>query len=499
MSVAPMRSSGPEREPPFDEAVIRKYIADLLVQSAEEVESDQLEIKGWCRDDRELAEKVAEACSCIANTSGGFVLVGVAEGPTSGRKFSPCPHNVVNVSWFQSSIHDLTKPPVQCFPRDVSNLLSEATASRGSNLYAIRVPRTRCISGHITTKGISKIRVGKQCLPQYLAEDDRTGVTMPHVPIDDLSASSIDWGISQHQKRFETSGTWADRTEFLAQAGLLKLLLPDEEYLPQFEPTFAGLLLFGKQSVIEREFPFFETVVEADGKYKCIRKNVIESVKELCASENSILRSRLPQIPIDVLKELVVNAYIHRCYRTPSPIVITITGQTLEIKSPGELLTGLSVANLIYGVPVYRNLLLADGARYVGLCDKIGQGIDLIFKGVLSRGLGFPEFESSDNLFVARIPLAGSAEFEEFLKKRSQTLGQLDEVMVLSVLWRRDCATLKELGLTMQRKPDYSQRVLNEMCKKLLIEFDGQSYQLTSAVRYDIQTIFQSDQFPLDF
>src|ERR1700674_210692 len=113
MSVAPMRSSGPEREPPFDDAVIRKYIADLLVQSAEEVESDQLEIKGWCRDDRELAEKVAEACSCIANTSGGFVLVGVAEGTTGGRKFSPCPHNVVNVSWFQSNIHDLTKPPVQ--------------------------------------------------------------------------------------------------------------------------------------------------------------------------------------------------------------------------------------------------------------------------------------------------------------------------------------------------------------------------------------------------
>jgi hypothetical protein len=54
---------------------------------------------------------------------------------------------------------------------------------------------------------------------------------------------------------------------------------------------------------------------------------------------------------------------------------MTISEWGFEIKSPGELLTGLSVNNLIHGVPVYRNLLLADGARFVGLCDKIGQGI----------------------------------------------------------------------------------------------------------------------------
>ncbi len=222
-------------------------------------------------------------------------------------------------------------------------------------------------------------------------------------------------------------------------------------------------------------------------------------MRDLCLTENAILRNRLPQIPTDVLKELVVNAYIHRCYRTPSPIVITISESTLEIKSPGELLTGLSVTNLIHGVPVYRNLLLADGARYVGLCDKIGQGIDLIFKGVLSRGLGFPEFESGNNLFVARIPLTSSPEFEKFLQKRSQILGQLDEVMVLSVLWRRDSATLEELALTMQRKPEYAQRVLGEMDKKLLLEVEGYAYRLSSPVRQDIQAIFQSDQLSLDW
>jgi ATP-dependent DNA helicase RecG len=498
MSVAPIRFPGRDKEPPFDVATIRKFVSDLLIHSADEVESEQLEIKGWCGDDRELADKVAEACACLANTSGGYVLVGVADGTRTGRKFSSCPYTCVTTSWLQTNVHNLTRPPVECFPFDASGVLAEETGTAGVNLYALRVPRTRYISGHLTHKGISKVRVGKQCQPQYLAEDDRTSVTVPQITVDDLSVASIDWGISQHQKHFETSAVWADRAEFLAQARLLEPYLPDEEYVPQFHPCLAALLLFGKAVVIERNVSFFETVVITEDERIPIRKNIIESVRDLCIGEGSILRSRLPQVPEEVLKELVVNAYIHRCYRTPSPILINIGEWGLEIRSPGELLTGLSVSNLIHGVPVYRNLLLADGARFVGLCDKIGQGIDLVFKGVLSGGLGFPEFESGNNLFTARIPLAGNAEFKEFLRKRGQSLTQLDEIIVLRVLWGKESASFDDLCAKMQRKPEFAERVMAQMVRKGMIEQHGASYGLMPVVRQDIEDIFHSDQMLLD-
>jgi ATP-dependent DNA helicase RecG len=497
MSASPIRFPGREKEAPFDVAPLRKIVLDLLVQSVEEVESEELEIKGWCKTERELADKVAEACACIANTVGGHVLVGVTDGPNVRRKFSACPHSVVNTSWLQTKVHDLTKPPVECFPFDASGILAEVIGSSESNLYALRVPRTRCISGH-TTKGISKVRIGKQCQPHYLAEDDRTNVSLPHISVEDLSSTSIDWAIAQHQKHFKTSATWADKTEFLAQARLVEPYLLDEEYLARFQPSFAALLLFGKASAIERNVPFFETIAVADKAPVRIRKNVIESVRELCVGEGSILRSRLPQVPPEVLKELLVNAYIHRCYRTPSPVMITISEWGLEIKSPGELLAGLNVNNLIYGVPVYRNLLLADGARFSGLCDKIGQGIDLIFQGVLSGGLAFPEFESSNNSFIARILLGDSSEFKEFVRRRSQTLSQLDEVIVLRVLWGKEGATLEELSSKMQRKPEFAQRILLEMCKKMIIEITDNVYRLTAVVRRDIETIFRSDQLSFD-
>jgi ATP-dependent DNA helicase RecG len=500
MSASPLRFPGREKEVPFDATPIRKIISDLLVQTVEEVESDELEIKGWCRDERELADKVAEACACIANTAGGHVLVGVSDAPYSLRKFSRCPHSVVNTSWLQNKVHDLTKPPVECTPFDATGMLAEVIGPSASNLFALRVPRTRYISGHVTNKGVSKVRRGKQCQPQYLAEDDRTSAIVSHISIEDLSSTSIDWAITQHHMHFETSVDWADRTEFLAHARLVEPYLPDEAYEPSFQPTFAAVLLFGKGSVIERKVSAFETIVITDSSEPMrIRKNVTDSVRELCI-EGSTLRSRLPQVPVEVLKELIVNAYIHRCYRTPSPVMITISESSLEIRSPGELLGGLDVNNLIYGVPVYRNLLLADGARFAGLCDKIGQGIDLVFKNVLSSGLAFPEFESGNNSFTARIPFGDSAEFKEYVRRRSQAVSKLDEVIVLRALWAKDSASLQELAGRMQRKPETAERVLNEMSKKNIIDCDYSGvYRLTSTVRTDIQTIFQSDQSTFGF
>lgn len=389
-------------------------------------------------------------------------------------------------------------PPVETAPFDVSNLLTEITGTPSLNLFVLRVPKTRSISGHLTHQGVSKVRVGKECRPQYFAGDDRTSVTVPQMLMDDLSASSIDWAMTQHREHFNLEVTWAERKEFLEQARLLREYLPDDEYLPEQQCSLAALLLFGKQSAIAHKIPYFETVVTAGNEIVRVRKNVIESVRDLCIGESSILQSRVPQIPSDVLKELVVNAYIHRCYRTPAPVLIDIADSGLEIRSPGELLTGLSVTTLIHGVPVYRNLLLADGARFSGLCDKIGRGVDLIFKGVLASGLGFPEFESGSNLFTARIALAGSAEFKEFLRKRAQILHQLDEVIVLRTLWSKATATVDELAANMQRRSEFAERVLVEMCRKNMVQQASGGYQLQPGVRRDIETIFQSDQLSMD-
>ncbi|HVO81679.1 MAG TPA: ATP-binding protein [Terriglobales bacterium] len=180
--------------------------------------------------------------------------------------------------------------------------------------------------------------------------------------------------------------------------------------------------------------------------------------------------------------------------------MIRVMPSAIEIESPGELPVGIYAESLIHCTPVYRNFLVAEGARYLGMCDKVGKGIDMVYQTVLESGFGFPSFESSRNHVSARIPMEASPEFREFVRKRAQALGQLDELIVLRLLWDKEEASAQELYSLMQRGREFGQDVLARMFRKSMIEtIDGAQsvWRLAPVVRSDIQNIFQSDQMNL--
>jgi predicted HTH transcriptional regulator len=145
--------------------------------------------------------------------------------------------------------------------------------------------------------------------------------------------------------------------------------------------------------------------------------------------------------------------------------------------------------------------LLAEGARFIGLCDKIGNGIDIIFESVLGGGFDFPVFESDDNRFCARIFLAQSEEFGEFVRRRSASLTSMDEILALRLLWGKSEASLHEIATLQERSLDVAGRILGEMEKKLMVESASQdrtAFRLSAAIRYDISNAFNSDQLDLE-
>ncbi len=353
----------------------------------------------------------------------------------------------------------------------------------------------------MTVKGLSKIRVGKECRPYYTAQDDRTRIPVPHVSVEDLSLTSIRWAIAQHHRKFRTSEPrWLEPGDFLAQAHLVEPPPVDEEGRSRCAVPLATLILLGKQATLLEHLPFFETVIIMGSSERRLRKNIVDCIQELCGSERSLVPALCPGVPRTTVQELLVNAYVHRCYRTSAPVVIRAVPPALEIQNPGELIGGLRVDDLIHCVPVYRNLSLADGARFVGLCDKIGRGIDLIYESILSGGMDFPVFESGNNLFTARISLERSREFAEFARRRSQALSSLDEILALRLLSLKDRATLQEVSSVLQRGHAATRRILEEMRKKLMVERSDEdlSFRLAPNLRRDIDTIFESDQMEMD-
>jgi ATP-dependent DNA helicase RecG len=331
---------------------LRDTLTQLCIQSPEVLETIDLEIKGWCNDEKELAEKVSEASACIANAKGGVVLVGVGNSQSCRNRFSRCPHPNVTPSWLTARINDHTMPPVLNHAVDISSMACEILGRADVQVFAVDVPRTKYISGHMTKPGISKIRIGKECLPYYTAEDDRTRSPVPDLSIEDLSADSIRWAMAEHCRKFEVQeGRWVDPHDFLVQGRLVERYLVDGEVTPRFNIPLATLLLLGKQAALSTHVPFFETIVITDAVESPLRKNVVDSVRALCGSQNSRIASLCPGITRSCIQELVVNAYIHRCYRTPAPIIVRFNRAALEISNPAELLGGLHPGNLIYCVP----------------------------------------------------------------------------------------------------------------------------------------------------
>lgn len=487
------------------EATLRNVFVQLCSQAASVIESETLEVKGWCTSEKQLAEKASNSSACLSNARGGIVLLGIEDGDLGMRKFSRCPHGNATPEWVSQRIQDATVPPVEIRVIDASPFLREATGLQNANCIAVLVAKSRRVGGHQTVGGVSRIRQGKDCKPYYLAaEDDRSKAPVAFATIDALSPMSIRWGIQQHKKKFNLVGEqWETESDFLDHIGLLDRSFSCEDApKSRSQISLAGLLLFGTEEALKHYCPGLETIVITPIGEKRLRTNIVDSYRQLCGARTAMLPSLSPEIPERCIKEVLMNCFVHRDYRSNSPNVIRVTDGTLEFESPGSLCTGLSSESLLYCTPVYRNFLLAEGARYLGLCDKVGRGIDDVYESVLQQGLGFPVFENGDNHFTTRVSMTGSHEFREFLKRRSQALNQLDEIIVLRFLFDRQCASFRELCAVMQRGSTFGHRVLTEMTRKMMIEPASSlnlEWRLSPIVRSDIQNVFTVDQYDFDF
>ena len=216
-----------------------------------------------------------------------------------------------------------------------------------------------------------------------------------------------------------------------------EVALPDEDLLlamgvaayakGEWHPTIAGSLLFGKQGALKRFFPASrvdyirvpgrEWVPNPDANYSTIRihKSLIETVytaidsvlddlpKGFDTAGKDVQRSDHPLIPARVIREAIVNAVIHRCYRPRGPVQIIRYSNRVEIINPGYSLK--SVERLREPGSEPRNPMLADASRGVGLAEQMGLGIKLMIEKMTQQGLEPPSIESdrTGNRFIIRL------------------------------------------------------------------------------------------------
>ena len=190
--------------------------------------------------------------------------------------------------------------------------------------------------------------------------------------------------------------------------------------------TLAGIILFGKPQALRRCFPMtrvdyirvpgrewvpnpehrFDTIELRDPLFRLIRRAqaaVLDDLpKGFALKEGDLQRQDKPVIPQRVIREALVNALMHRSYRSHSPVQIIRYANRLEIRNPGYSLKSPEHLGEPGSEP--RNPRIASVLHETRFAETKGSGIRVMRDTMEQAGLTPPLFESdrSDDKFVAR-------------------------------------------------------------------------------------------------
>lgn len=142
--------------------------------------------------------------------------------------------------------------------------------------------------------------------------------------------------------------------------------------------------------VDRREYtgPIWEQMDEA---YQFVLRNI-----HLGAAIEGIYRNDIYEIPPAVIRELIINAAVHRSYLDHGNIQIALYDDRLEITSPGKLPMGQTIERMKEGYSKIRNEALANAFSYMNLVEHWGSGIQRIMRRLNEANLEEPEFIGGD-------------------------------------------------------------------------------------------------------
>ena len=118
---------------------------------------------------------------------------------------------------------------------------------------------------------------------------------------------------------------------------------------------------------------------------------------------NSVQAPTAYEIPIEVVRESIVNAVAHRDYADNSSTQVMLYSDRLEVMNSGRLPPLLSVEKLRtahQSLPT--NPLIAQAMYLLGYIEKLGTGTLDMIRRCANAGLAEPEFEASEG-FLTRI------------------------------------------------------------------------------------------------
>jgi ATP-dependent DNA helicase RecG len=126
----------------------------------------------------------------------------------------------------------------------------------------------------------------------------------------------------------------------------------------------------------------------------------IPDFRESYELPDGMFRNKVPAFEEPVVRELLVNALVHRPYTQRGDIFLNLHPDRLEVVNPGRLPLGVTPRNILHASR-RRNDGLARVFHDLKLMEREGSGIDLMFERLLASGRPAPTVtEGTDSVHV---------------------------------------------------------------------------------------------------
>ena len=186
----------------------------------------------------------------------------------------------------------------------------------------------------------------------------------------------------------------ANKTQ-VNNAGVLFFGTNVHEHIHQAQLTLLAFKGTGKSHIYDRRDVRDDLLTQFNEAMAFIRKHL-----NIRSEIEGVNRYDIYEIPIEVIREAVVNALMHRDYSVPgTQASLEIYDDRVEIRNPGGLPRGMSTHRL-GSVSVRRNEIVSDLFFRLHKVERIGMGINKMKEGMAAAGLRPPEF-TPDDFFTA--------------------------------------------------------------------------------------------------
>ena len=185
-------------------------------------------------------------------------------------------------------------------------------------------------------------------------------------------------------------------------------------------PTVAGILMFGKNpryylpgayvqylrmpgdSLVD--IPLDQAEISGDllSVLRELDVRIRAGISSSLSSAGVLRETEVHDYPLVAVRELLLNAIMHRDYQSSSPIRFYWFSDRIEIQSPGGLY-GEVTAETLTRVNSYRNPVVAECMKALGYVNRFGYGILRATDAMKRNGSPDLAFEINDKIFLVTL------------------------------------------------------------------------------------------------